>query len=117
MDRFLARRLNDRAIFAARQAVFTCCDLLGRGAAAALERAFSLFRLYLGTSPSEKRGGGDEKKVTAAELRFLLTSLGDKLSDDQVDAMVQQAGRRGVAGDIDVAAFVENFAREEWPEK
>ena len=82
-----------------------------------LERAFSLFRLYLGTSPSEKRGGGDEKKVTAAELRFLLTSLGDKLSDDQVDAMVQQAGRRGVAGDIDVAAFVKNFAREEWPEK
>ena len=84
---------------------------------AELERAFSLFRLYLGTSPSEKRGGGDEKKVTAAELRFLLTSLGDKLSDDQVDAMVQQAGRRGVAGDIDVAAFVKNFAREEWPEK
>ena len=82
---------------------------------AQLERAFSLFRLYLGTSPSEKRGGGDEKKVTAAELRFLLTSLGDKLSDDQVDAMVQQAGRRGVAGDIDVAAFVKNFAREEWP--
>ncbi len=37
MDRFLARRLNDRAIFAARQAVFTCCDLLGRGAAAALD--------------------------------------------------------------------------------
>ena len=59
---------------------------------AQLERAFSLFRLYLGTSPSEKRGGGDEKKVTAAELRFLLTSLGDKLRDDQVDAMVQQAG-------------------------
>ena len=84
---------------------------------AQLERAFSLFRLYLGTSPSEKRGGGDEKKVTAAELRFLLTSLGDKLSDDQVDAMVQQAGRRGVAGDIDVAAFIKNFAREEWPEK
>jgi len=82
---------------------------------AQLERAFSLFRLYLGTSPSEKRGGGDEKKVTAAELRFLLTSLGDKLSDDQVDAMVQQAGRRGVAGDIDVAAFVKNFAQEEWP--
>ena len=37
LDRFLARRLNDRAIFAARQAVFTCCDLLGRGAAAALD--------------------------------------------------------------------------------
>ena len=55
-----------------------------------MERAFSLFRLYLGTSPSEKRGGGDEKKVTAAELRFLLTSLGD-LSDSEVDAMVQQA--------------------------
>ena len=35
LDRFLARRLNDRAIFAARQAVFTCCDLLGRGAATA----------------------------------------------------------------------------------
>ena len=37
LDRFLARRLNDRAIFAARQAVFTCCDLLGRGAAASLD--------------------------------------------------------------------------------
>ena len=83
---------------------------------AQLERAFSLFRLYLGTSPSEKRGGGDEKKVTAAELRFLLTSLGD-LSDSEVDAMVQQAGQLhhwSSLGDIDVATFVKNFAREEW---
>ena len=68
---------------------------------AQLERAFSLFGCT-SASPSEKRGGGDGK-VTATELRFLLTSLGDKLSDDQVDAMVQQAGQRGVAGDIDVA--------------
>ena len=37
LDQFLAARLNDRAIFSARQAVFTCCDLLGRGAAAALD--------------------------------------------------------------------------------
>jgi len=91
LDRFLARRLNDRAIFAARQAVFTCCDLLGRGAAAALDA---------GGDPSEtatvlrplvdlaRREFGAEHEVTArlaADLTRALYLAGAS-ADDLLEA-------------------------------
>ena len=66
LDRFLARRLNDRAIFAARQAVFTCCDLLGRGAAASLDA---------GGSASEAASVG-----SASEAASVLRPLVDLVS-------------------------------------
>ena len=91
LDRFLARRLNDRAIFAARQAVFTCCDLLGRGAAASLDaggsasEAASVLRPLVDLA---RREFGAEHEVTArlaADLTRALYLAGAS-ADDLLEA-------------------------------
>ena len=100
LDRFLARRLNDRAIFAARQAVFTCCDLLGRGAAASLDAGRSASEAASVGSASEaasvlrplvdlaRREFGAEHEVTArlaADLTRALYLAGAS-ADDLLEA-------------------------------
>ena len=118
LDRFLARRLNDRAIFAARQAVFTCCDLLGRGAAAALDA---------GGDPAEtatvlrplvdlaRREFGAEHEVTArlaADLTRALYLAGAS-ADDLLEAeALRRESLTGGAAVLD-ASHEEYVRREE----
>ena len=118
LDRFLARRLNDRAIFAARQAVFTCCDLLGLGAAAALDA---------GGDPAEtatvlrplvdlaRREFGAEHEVTArlaADLTRALYLAGAS-ADDLLEAeALRRESLTGGAAVLD-ASHEEYVRREE----
>jgi len=56
-----------------------------------------------GLSHFDKEGNG---LINVAELRHLLTTLGERLSDDEVDQLLQ--GQEDSHGNVNIAEFVRN---------
>ncbi|CAJ0961523.1 unnamed protein product, partial [Mesorhabditis belari] len=64
-----------------------------------------------GLSHFDKEGNG---MINVAELRHLLTTLGERLSDEEVDQLL--AGRSDTSGNINISDFVRNMLRANgWP--
>ena len=49
--------------------------------------------------------------ISAAELRHVMTSLGEKLSDEEVDAMMKEADADG-DGQVDYAEFAKMMTKK-----
>ena len=64
------------------------------------ERVFKAFKVILFISPTPKQGF-----ISAAELRHIMTNLGEKLTDEEVDEMIREADIDG-DGQINYEEFV-----------
>lgn len=70
----------------------------GRDSQEELREAFKVF---------DKDGNG---YISAAELRHVMTSLGEKLTDEEVDAMMKEADADG-DGQVDIEEFTKMMCK------